>query len=734
MPVNVIGTLKPKNNGKFPVAEAVDIKVTDDLRLDEALENKADLSTVNFALNNKADKTTTTSLQNQINNIIEPVTEEAEVINARVGTDGTSYNTLKARLDAEETQTNEFLNISNPTITPVFSDYTGKFISSAGVIGTNALFSLSDFIRITSSYKQILITNRAKNTIINAVSFFSSNELSTDYYISGVVCEETGDMVVDIPANATYFTIASNTDENGTTHNNVSYAFSFTTVNERLAPIKADIQSQGAEITNAHIGVDSTSYVSLKARLDAEKNDTDSIINANQGNITPVYSDYTGKFIGASGVIANNASYSLSDFIPVTFSEKQVVMKNRVGNAYANAVSFFTTNILDEAYYISGAVCETTGNLNVTIPANAKYMTIMSNTNASGSTASGDSYSFSVASVNERLTKVSNNLESEIIESKKVTNGYVAEGTGENLTLTVPDVKFTTEIEYYSMITTLDKIQIGKGTTEHGDWYAEIDDTNIKIYAYKPSLITILSEAHGLTISDYIQVLIHYNYDGTAQIVINTVSGSYVHTVNELPTGRATVYAKSSGTTALTYNRLSWYAPALDKKIWIFGDSYLDFYCPTLRTWGYTNAMFSGYGGCMSWRGARSLKDAIKLKKPEIIVWALGMNDGDGDSAINANWQTYAEQVMNICDENGVKLIFFTIPNTPSINNQFKNTYIRNSDYDYIDIAYSVTGNTSGNTWYNGLIAQDNVHPSTLGSQTIAAYIVNHMPQLRNSD
>ena len=37
MPVHVIGTLKPKNNGKFPVAEAVDIKVTDDLRLDEAL-------------------------------------------------------------------------------------------------------------------------------------------------------------------------------------------------------------------------------------------------------------------------------------------------------------------------------------------------------------------------------------------------------------------------------------------------------------------------------------------------------------------------------------------------------------------------------------------------------------------------------------------------------------------------------------------------------------------------
>jgi endonuclease/exonuclease/phosphatase family metal-dependent hydrolase len=129
MPVNVIGTLKPKNNGKFPVAEAVDIKVTDDLRLDEALENKADLSTVNFALDNKADKTTTTSLQNQINNIISPVTEDAEVINAREGADGTSYQTLKARLDAESVKFEKSIfslcKSEAPTRRATFSRTTG---------------------------------------------------------------------------------------------------------------------------------------------------------------------------------------------------------------------------------------------------------------------------------------------------------------------------------------------------------------------------------------------------------------------------------------------------------------------------------------------------------------------------------------------------------------------------------------------------------------------------------
>ena len=39
MPVNVISTIKPKNQGTFPVAEAVDIALTSELRLDTAYAN-----------------------------------------------------------------------------------------------------------------------------------------------------------------------------------------------------------------------------------------------------------------------------------------------------------------------------------------------------------------------------------------------------------------------------------------------------------------------------------------------------------------------------------------------------------------------------------------------------------------------------------------------------------------------------------------------------------------------
>lgn len=109
MSVQVIDTLKPKNNGTFPIAEAVDIAVTSELRLPEALAAKADTSALaetNAAVAGKADASDITSLQAQIDQIEISASAEAvvapEVIAARVSADNTTYSTLKERLDAED--------------------------------------------------------------------------------------------------------------------------------------------------------------------------------------------------------------------------------------------------------------------------------------------------------------------------------------------------------------------------------------------------------------------------------------------------------------------------------------------------------------------------------------------------------------------------------------------------------------------------------------------------------
>lgn len=112
MSINVIGTLKPKNNGNFPVVEAIDVFVQGYTSLADAVTHFATdamIQAINTVLSGKADEsdltTAVTNLQNQINEIITPVTQDAEVQNARVDAEGKTYTTLKERLDTSETQT-----------------------------------------------------------------------------------------------------------------------------------------------------------------------------------------------------------------------------------------------------------------------------------------------------------------------------------------------------------------------------------------------------------------------------------------------------------------------------------------------------------------------------------------------------------------------------------------------------------------------------------------------------
>ncbi|MBP5433488.1 hypothetical protein [Ruminococcus sp.] len=62
MAVTVIDTIKPKNNGTFPVVEAVDVKVSDSKRLDTALNDKANQSDLNALSNTVSSKASQSDL------------------------------------------------------------------------------------------------------------------------------------------------------------------------------------------------------------------------------------------------------------------------------------------------------------------------------------------------------------------------------------------------------------------------------------------------------------------------------------------------------------------------------------------------------------------------------------------------------------------------------------------------------------------------------------------------
>ena len=140
--IEIIDLLKPKNGGSFKLIEDIDIAVDGYSSLADCVAHMATtamIEAINAVLSGKQDKLTTAqltacnsginselvtqigtnttaiagkadasdvatsvnNLQSQINNIVSGSTEDSEVINARVDAGGTTYTTLKERLDAD---------------------------------------------------------------------------------------------------------------------------------------------------------------------------------------------------------------------------------------------------------------------------------------------------------------------------------------------------------------------------------------------------------------------------------------------------------------------------------------------------------------------------------------------------------------------------------------------------------------------------------------------------------
>ena len=282
MAVVVIDTIKPKNNGTFPVVEAADVKITDSQRLDAALNakaNQSDVSALQTAVAGKASQadlnalsttvagkqnalntaqltacnsgitstlvgqistnttaiaekanasdvtTATANLQAQIDEIVTPVTQDAEVQNARVGSDGTSYTTLKQRLDAENLELQD--NIDD--FTDSFQRYNaiptswtnsayinnndtciGKTLEQVTISGAG--YALSPVVEVKPAdtiYVKAIYTGKS------AIYFIAKNQLIVSY--ENLTKNENDPMgstfgtydVLTVPANCYYAVICS---------------------------------------------------------------------------------------------------------------------------------------------------------------------------------------------------------------------------------------------------------------------------------------------------------------------------------------------------------------------------------------------------------------------------------------------------------------------------------------------------------------------------------------------
>lgn len=265
-----------------------------------------------------------------------------------------------------------------------------------------------------------------------------------------------------------------------------------------------------------------------------------------------------------------------------------------------------------------------------------------------------------------------------------------------------------------------------------------VTESDVVVYTIGTNASAVTAQ-HGLTITNNIQIILEQL--PTRQMKLSVVSNGnrFTQTFAWSKDAYGMPYALSNGST-LTDCELSWTCVDLKKQIWIFGDSYLQY--DTVR-WTYylheagydENVLLDGYAGEASGPGKAALKSLLNYSTPKFVVWVLGMNDGsDTDNTTpNAGWASKRDDIIQMCEDNGIMLVFGTIPTVPSINNNAKNAWIRSSGYRYIDFAKAVGADGTG-AWYTGMLSLDNVHPTEKGAMSLYMQAIADMPEIMVSD
>lgn len=294
------------------------------------------------------------------------------------------------------------------------------------------------------------------------------------------------------------------------------------------------------------------------------------------------------------------------------------------------------------------------------------------------------------------------------------------------------DNRMNGRIDLWCNFSAFDTVTVGHGTSSYGG-YLVVDATNVSVY-YNGSVVQ--NYAHGLAISGFIEIHIKQGNNARATFSVSTADGTWTSAESAQWHGcRGSIFAKA--TMALSNIRLSAQFPDMKKDVFIFGDSYTSlgdtsrwpYY--VLNTYSAANMAIFGYGGVGAADEIMSFRNAIQMIKPYWAAWFIGMNDGDSSSAINANWKQYTDEFIATCEQYGIIPILATIPCTPTVNNTYKNAYVRASGHAYVDFAKAVNGETAGASWYAGMLHSDNVHPTALGAKALAARLMADLPQIQ---
>ena len=255
-------------------------------------------------------------------------------------------------------------------------------------------------------------------------------------------------------------------------------------------------------------------------------------------------------------------------------------------------------------------------------------------------------------------------------------------------------------------------------------------------YNYQQQAMNSEAITHNLNITTgSLQVIIEEHPNATCTITIENDGNTFKHTFEGYVKNNTLQPYCYSAFGSFSKYKFVWRCTDLDKKIWIFGDSYMAYsderWAYYLEEYGYAkNALFNSFPGCWSSTAITALNSLINYGNPKYIVWAMGMNDGsDSESAPSTSWANNRDLFIAVCEENDIEPIFCTIPTVPPsgshglLSHEQKNAWIRSSGYRYIDFARAVNASPSGE-WDSGTLSGDNTHPTINGARALYAEFI----------
>ena len=455
----------------------------------------------------------------------------------------------------------------------------------------------------------------------------------------------------------------------------------------------------------------------------------DKVVHKQEGNnIVDPRSLTTGGYIAGNGNVVETDGFYYSDYIPVKKNTDYRVFNTNIGGC---CIAFY--NSLQK---VVGSInnSDTTPKLSelnglITTPDGCEFIRISGNAtdiDAVMISEGSDELPFEeytdykpLANFKKETSERFGNIEAVLNSAPMINTPYKTTADSLNglssLSLSIPNAKggYTMGVKCVpdNVMSSLFYIEHGANTPYAGSKIS-VTATAVEVSIFKTAYEVVKTVEHGLTIMDGSTIILNANVTYNHINISLTVDGQTV-TIDSDWQGCAGNLTLTSMCDLFEVEMTS-YVYGLNNDIWLFGDSYFDYWCKNVDT---SKVYLDACSGRTSNKALTDLVSCFEKRKPKKVVWLMGMNDTS--SSFNSVLKRVKEQCANI----GVELILTTVPYAPSkmANVTAINNTVMNDGLPYIDVA-SVMG--------SDMFVSDGIHPTEAGAVAIAQYITSQLPEI----